>query len=709
MKAKALTVHWHLENQPIYSAHFQPSADGKNKRLATGGGDNNVRIWKLEYDDEGNVETVRYLSTLSRHSQAVNAVRFDPKGNILASAGDDGTILLWALSDVVTKEFGASDEDVETWKLRHACRSSVSEVYDIAWSPDSQYIIAGSMDNIARIYNASNGQCIRQLAEHSHYVQGVAWDPLNEYIATQSSDRSVHIYALKTKDGAFTLHNHQKISRADLQSKKLTSGSPTTEHATLATTGANQKSSSTATHHNRRESFDHPGSSSAIAQSPSGGGNSTPGTPRSNMNPPPPVSRSHSHSRKSSFSSSVNRSESPSPAIPLPAVRQLGSPSLDNGSGPPVASSSPILNKGLMSYHNEAFTSFFRRLTFTPDGSLLFTPSGLYKYQDSVGNGNNNQHQESSSVVSEETTNTVYIYTRGGLNRPPVAHLPGLKKPSLAVKCSPILYKLRDDVDSQSSSKKTKHISIDSSSQTTPSLSLPESLVDEDSNKKKHRRSSSLNSPVFKLQYRIIYAVATQDSVIVYDTQQTAPLCVVSNLHYSAFTDLAWSNDGSTLLMTSSDGFCSVIVFQKDELGEIYDSSLQTNPVSDAQASATTTSNMDSSSEPSSLTPVVSNVPPVMAVGGQASLTPPGTPSATSTATLAGHSAHQQQNAMKRPPPPSSSSTKSDTASNSITTPSTGGSGSEDNSGNNNTDGVKKKRRIQPTLVTEKKDGNNDE
>lgn len=46
--------------------------------------------------------------------------------------------------------------------------------------------------------------------------------------------------------------------------------------------------------------------------------------------------------------------------------------------------------------------------------------------------------------------------------------------------------------------------------------------------------------PVFALPYRIVYAVATQDSVYVYDTQQQTPLCVVSNLHFATFTDLTW-------------------------------------------------------------------------------------------------------------------------------------------------------------------------
>jgi len=67
---------------------------------------------------------------------------------------------------------------------------------------------------------------VRQIAEHNHYVQGVAWDPLNEYVATQSSDRSVHIYTLKTKDGQFTLSQHNKVTKMDLPGRRISSNSP---------------------------------------------------------------------------------------------------------------------------------------------------------------------------------------------------------------------------------------------------------------------------------------------------------------------------------------------------------------------------------------------------------------------------------------------------------------------------------------------------
>ena len=41
--------------------------------------------------------------------------------------------------------------------MKHMCRSLGSEIYDLAWSPDAVFFIIGSMDNIARIYNAQTG------------------------------------------------------------------------------------------------------------------------------------------------------------------------------------------------------------------------------------------------------------------------------------------------------------------------------------------------------------------------------------------------------------------------------------------------------------------------------------------------------------------------------------------------------------------------
>lgn len=78
MKATPLIINWHDQNAPVYSAHFEPAGKG---RLATAGGDNHVRIWKVQAD--GEERKVEYLSTLSKHNQAVNVVRWAPKGMLV--------------------------------------------------------------------------------------------------------------------------------------------------------------------------------------------------------------------------------------------------------------------------------------------------------------------------------------------------------------------------------------------------------------------------------------------------------------------------------------------------------------------------------------------------------------------------------------------------------------------------------------------------
>ena len=61
MKASPLLISWHNDNTPIYSAHFEPHGKG---RLATAGGDNNVRLWKVER--EGEDRNITYLTTLAK-------------------------------------------------------------------------------------------------------------------------------------------------------------------------------------------------------------------------------------------------------------------------------------------------------------------------------------------------------------------------------------------------------------------------------------------------------------------------------------------------------------------------------------------------------------------------------------------------------------------------------------------------------------------
>ncbi|KAF9161688.1 hypothetical protein DFQ26_004318 [Actinomortierella ambigua] len=462
MRVKPLQIHWH-DKQPIYSAHFEPGPKG---RLATAGGDGNVRIWKVVKDQEKDSTHIEFLSSLNRHTAAVNVVRFSPTAEVIASAGDDGNIILWKPAESkesVSRFDTEDDEDArETWRVQSMMRGSLSDIYDLAWSPCGRYIISGSIDNTARIWDTKDSKCIHVIADHHHYVQGVAWDPLGEYVATQSSDRSVQIYSLKLdKNGNVVVANLGKSTKLDFSKLRGANNAKVEESKAMATTTSNMNGDS---------------------------GNNE-------------------------------------------AAEQTTAPAK---SGP----------KSFRLYHDETLTSFFRRLSFTPDGSMLLAPAGQYRAPVQASTTSNTKTDESTgttpaSTTEMETKNTVYIYGRRGLNKGPIAHLPGHRKPSIAVRCNPVLFKLRDIKPPNN-----------------------QSSVQQDGS----RRAPSM----FGLDYRALYAVATQDSIMIYDTQQSAALVVVSHLHYATFTDMTWSSDGCTLIMTSSDGFCSIVSFEEGELGQVH-------------------------------------------------------------------------------------------------------------------------------------------
>ena len=73
MKLMTPEIVWHSK-EPVFSADFHRS--GPEWRLATGGADNEV----LVEEESGKVAKIEYVSSLSRHTKAVNVVRFSPCG-----------------------------------------------------------------------------------------------------------------------------------------------------------------------------------------------------------------------------------------------------------------------------------------------------------------------------------------------------------------------------------------------------------------------------------------------------------------------------------------------------------------------------------------------------------------------------------------------------------------------------------------------------
>lgn len=139
-------------------------------------------------------------------------------------------------------------------------------------------------------------------------------------------------------------------------------------------------------------------------------------------------------------------------------------------------------------FHDDTLKSFFRRLSFSPDGKILVTSSGIMETVD-------------DQSKNKFLTNVSYIFARKSFTKP-VLYVPSLDQYSVAVQFSPILYTLREDTKS-----------------------------------------------VFDLPYRMVYAIGTNSSILLMDTEHAAPFAYIGDIHYTRLTDLSWYIDQSSLLL----------------------------------------------------------------------------------------------------------------------------------------------------------------
>ncbi|KAI9496376.1 WD40-repeat-containing domain protein [Zychaea mexicana] len=182
----------------VYSIHVHP--DGK--RLATGGLDATVKIWSTEplFDEvaEQNPDCHQLLCTMQRHSGAVLCVRWSNNdGRYLASSSDnDNVIIVWELDRDASSEvvFGSAAVNHEPWRPVKYLRAHESDVQDLAWSKDNQYLASCGVDGVVVVWNGSDFSQVTKIDQNGGFVKGVTWDPVGKYLACQSDDKMLKIW-----------------------------------------------------------------------------------------------------------------------------------------------------------------------------------------------------------------------------------------------------------------------------------------------------------------------------------------------------------------------------------------------------------------------------------------------------------------------------------------------------------------------------------
>lgn len=397
MKAFTPEISWH-NRLPALSLDISKPIDesGDLYRIATGGNDNRVYIWSLSTNSK--TPDIRIVAGLRRHQRSIGAVKFSPD-HLLASGDDDGYIYLWKYqADVEPIESNAflnddGFEDLEQWQQQRVLRGHLEDICDLAWSKDGQFLLSGSVDNSAILWDAHKGTRVWNSDLIKGYVQGVAIDPHAQYLAAISSDRTLRIY--------------------NFADKRL-----------------------------------------------------------------------------------------------IYAVRQMH-----------------LKGNHKAFFCDDTVQTFCRRFEFSPDGQFLMAPTSRIIERETKEPKDTTEEtgkEPTKSHDAKRPTNVVLVFRRSSLNKP-ITYYPTGREVALCTRFSPVTYKLKDN-----------------------------------------------EKNFWGLPYRLVFAIATSRSVIIYDSQQPIPIGYVSQIHLARLTDLAWSSDGKLLMVSSYDGYSTFITFEANEFGEMY-------------------------------------------------------------------------------------------------------------------------------------------
>ncbi|HLO17147.1 MAG TPA: hypothetical protein VK206_20095, partial [Anaerolineales bacterium] len=161
---------------------LQPGSDADLTALLS------IRSMNTEYTPQGDgaVEGATNLAfpvrVFTGHTDDTFGAVFSPDGKYVLTGSLDKTARLW---------------DVQTGKEVRQLIGHSDAVDDVAFSPDGKYVATASWDQTARLWDAQTGKQL-QIYNHSIWLSRVAFVPDGKYIITATGDETAHLWNVQT-------------------------------------------------------------------------------------------------------------------------------------------------------------------------------------------------------------------------------------------------------------------------------------------------------------------------------------------------------------------------------------------------------------------------------------------------------------------------------------------------------------------------------
>jgi uncharacterized delta-60 repeat protein len=115
------------------------------------------------------------------HGSAVYSTVFSPDSKYVVTGSGDNTARVWEVAS-----------GLEISRMTHG-----DTVSSVAFSPDGKYVVSGSYDNTVRVWEVETGKELSRMT-HGDTVSSVAFSPDGKYVVSGSSDNTARVWVVET-------------------------------------------------------------------------------------------------------------------------------------------------------------------------------------------------------------------------------------------------------------------------------------------------------------------------------------------------------------------------------------------------------------------------------------------------------------------------------------------------------------------------------